>query len=41
MGVHMLETDVFKFNFLKVYIIETGLYVLLKLVQFVSKLNSS
>jgi len=30
----MLETDIFKLNFLNFYILETRLYILLKLVQF-------
>jgi len=34
MDVHMLETDVFKINFSNFYILETMLYILLKLVQF-------
>ena len=32
MGVHMLEADVFTFNFLNFYILETKLYILFKLV---------
>jgi len=31
MDVHVLETDFFKFNFLKFYILETKLCILLKL----------
>jgi len=31
----MSEIDVFKFNFLNFYMLETRLYILLKLVQFV------
>ena len=31
MGVHMLETDVFKFNFLNFYILGIRLYILYSL----------
>jgi len=34
MGVHILETEVFKFNFLNFYILQIRLYILLKLAQF-------
>jgi len=33
MGIHILGTEVFKFNFLNLYIAETGLYILSKLIQ--------
>jgi len=33
-GVHILATEVFKFNFLNFYIAETRLYILSKFVQF-------
>jgi len=36
MDVHMLETDVFKLNFLNVYISEMTVYFSLKLAQFAS-----
>ena len=36
MDVHVLETDVFKFNFLNFYISEITVYFSLKLAQFVS-----
>jgi len=36
MGVYMLETDVFEFNFLNFYISKTGLCILLILVHFTS-----
>jgi len=32
MYIHMLETDIFKFNFLNFYMLETRLCILLKLV---------
>jgi len=34
MGITILETEVFKFNFSKFHISETRLSILLKLVQF-------
>jgi len=34
MGVHMLETNVFKFNFLNLCTSAIRLYILLKLLQF-------
>jgi len=36
MGVHVLETGIFEFILLKFYILETTLYMLLKLVHFTS-----
>ena len=36
MDVHLLETDIFKFNFLNYYISEITLYFSLKLAQFAS-----
>jgi len=41
MDAHMLETYIFKFNFLKVYISETKLYIMLKSVQFMQYMNSN
>ena len=36
MDVHVLETDVFKFNFLNFYISEITVYISLKLAHFAS-----